>query len=196
MSRKLQVLGLAGIGLVVVLAGLFMWGVGVYNGLVSSEAEVDESWAQVENVLQRRYDLIPNLVSSVEGSMEQEREIFTSIAESRQMANNASGVEESSEANADLSNNLQTLVNVIKESYPELNSNKNVQALMAQLEGTENRISVERKRFNETVTDYNVQIKQLPTSLVAPTLGYTERELFEMEEGAETAPEVDFDLGG
>lgn len=196
MSRKLQVLGLAGIGLVVVLAGLFMWGVGVYNGLVSSEAEVDESWAQVENVLQRRYDLIPNLVSSVEGSMEQEREIFTSIAESRQMANNASGVEESSEANADLSNNLQTLVNVIKESYPELNSNKNVQDLMAQLEGTENRISVERKRFNETVTDYNVQIKQLPTSLVAPTLGYTERELFEMEEGAETAPEVDFDLGG
>lgn len=196
MSRTKQVIGLALLGLVMFIGSLVMWGVNTSNNLVGMEAEVDNSWSQVENVLQRRYDLIPNLVASVEGSMNQEQDIFIAIAESRQTVNSASSVEEVADGNAELNSNLQTLVNVIHESYPELSSNQNVQDLMAQLEGTENRISVERKRFNDAVTDYNVTIKRIPTNIIANVAGYDERDLFEMDEGAESAPEVEFNVGG
>lgn len=196
MSKGKKVLAVGILGFVMFLGAIGLWGVSTSNNLVELEAEVDNMWSQVENVLQRRYDLIPNLVASVEGSMAQEREIFIAIADSRRTVESASTVEETADANAELNSNLQTLVNVIHESYPELASNQNVQDLMAQLEGTENRISVERKRFNDTVTDYNVTIKKIPTNIVANIAGYQERELFEMQEGAETAPKVDFNIGG
>lgn len=196
MSRGKKVLAVGILGFVMFLGAIGLWGVSTSNKLVELEAEVDGSWSQVENVLQRRYDLIPNLVASVEGSMAQEREIFTAIADSRRTVESASTVEETADANAELNSNLQTLVNVIHESYPELASNQNVQDLMAQLEGTENRISVERQRFNETVTKYNVTIKKIPTNIIANLSGYEKRDLFDMEDGAESAPKVDFNIGG
>ena len=196
MSKGAKIgLGIGG-AVLALIAGVVMWFVGVSNSLVQKEAEVDNTWSQVENVLQRRYDLIPNLVASVEGSMKQEQAIFTAIADSRRTVESASSVEETADANAELNSNLQTLVNVIHESYPELQSNENVQNLMTQLEGTENRIAVERKRYNDTVTDYNVTIRKIPTNIIANISGYEKRDLFEMEDGAESAPKVEFNIGG
>ena len=196
MSKGAKIgLGIGG-AVLALIAGVVMWFVGVSNSLVQKEAEVDNTWSQVENVLQRRYDLIPNLVASVEGSMKQEQAIFTAIADSRRTVESASTVEETADANAELNSNLQTLVNVIHESYPELQSNENVQNLMTQLEGTENRIAVERKRYNDTVTVYNVTIKKIPTNIIANISGYEKRDLFEMEDGAESAPKVEFNIGG
>lgn len=196
MSKGKKVLAVGILGFVMFLGSIGLWGVSTSNNLVELEAEVDNTWSQVENVLQRRYDLIPNLVASVEGSMKQEQAIFTAIADSRRTVESASTVEETADANAELNSNLQTLVNVIHESYPELASNQNVQDLMAQLEGTENRISVERKRFNDTVTTYNVTIRKIPTNIIANLSGYEKRDLFEMEDGAESAPQVEFNIGG
>lgn len=169
--------------------------VGSYNNLIGMEAEVDNAWAQVENVYQRRIDLIPNLVNTVEGSMKQEQAVFGRIADARQSASNASGVNEVGEANAQLNNEIQTLINVIHEAYPDLASNENVQNLMGQLEGTENRISVERKRYNEEVTLYNKTIRRIPTNIVANLMGFDQKELFEMDEGADKAPTVEFEIG-
>lgn len=196
MSRLGKILALGGLGLVAVLFMIGSWFVGSSNELVAMEAEVDGAWAQVENGLQRRYDLIPNLVSTVEGSMTQEREIFESIADARRTVASASTVEDVADANANLTSELQTLVNVVHESYPDLASNENVQNLMTQLEGTENRIAVERQRYNETVTQYNVTIKQIPMNIIAGFTGHNERDLFEAADGAEVAPTVEFDFGG
>ena len=196
MSKLGKILAIGGLGLVAVLFAIGSWFVGSSNELVAMEAEVDGAWAQVENGLQRRYDLIPNLVSTVEGSMTQEREIFESIADARRTVASASTVEDVAEANANLTSELQTLVNVVHESYPDLASNENVQNLMTQLEGTENRIAVERQRYNETVTQYNVTIKQIPMNIIAGFTGHNERDLFEAADGAEVAPTVEFDFGG
>lgn len=196
MSRLGKILALGGLGLVAVLFMIGSWFVGSSNELVAMEAEVDGAWAQVENGLQRRYDLIPNLVSTVEGSMTQEREIFESIADARRTVASASTVEDVADANVNLTSELQTLVNVVHESYPDLASNENVQNLMTQLEGTENRIAVERQRYNETVTQYNVTIKQIPMNIIAGFTGHNERDLFEAADGAEVAPTVEFDFGG
>lgn len=181
---------------VLAVVGMFIFWVGSnYNILVNVEADVDEKWSQVENVYQRRNDLIPNLVNSVQGSMEQEKGVFGKIAEARQQSSNASNVGELEEANGKLNQEVQTLINVIQEDYPELASNENVKGLMAQLEGSENRISVERKRYNETVTVYNKKIRKLPMNLVAGMLGFEKKELFQMDEGADQVPEVDFGVG-
>ena len=196
MSRLGKILAIGGLGLVAVLFMIGSWFVGSSNELVAMEAEVVGAWAQVENGLQRRYDLIPNLVSTVEGSMTQEREIFESIADARRTVASASTVEDVADANANLTSELQTLVNVVHESYPQLASNENVQNLMTQLEGTENRIAVERQRYNETVTQYNVTIKQIPMNIIAGFTGHNERDLFEAADGAEVAPTVEFDFGG
>lgn len=196
MSRLGKILALGGLGLVAVLFAIGSWFVGSSNELVAMEAEVDGAWAQVENGLQRRYDLIPNLVSTVEGSMTQERQIFESIADARRTVASASTVEDVADANANLTSELQTLVNVVHESYPQLASNENVKNLMTQLEGTENRIAVERQRYNETVTQYNVTIKQIPMNIIAGFTGHNERDLFEAADGAEVAPTVEFDFGG
>ncbi|MEL5941180.1 LemA family protein, partial [Tetragenococcus halophilus] len=164
-----------------------------YNRLASAENDVDASWSQVENVMQRRADLVPNLVESVQGSMQQEQEIFGNIAEARQAYNEANTPEETVEANDELSGQLSTMVNVIREDYPELSSNDNVRTLMSQLEGTENRISTERRRYIQSVQQYNQLLVRFPNNLVASIFNFDRKDNFEAEEGAQEVPEVDFD---
>lgn len=175
-------------GIVVLIIG---WGIMSYNSLVSREAEVDSQWANVESKLQRRYDLVPNLVNSVKGSMKQEQEVFGNIADARAKMSGAKSVKEVSEASGEMESALSRLL-VVMENYPELKSNENVNTLMTQLEGTENRISVERDRYNKSVKSYNVSIKRFPKSIIANMSGFDQKEYFEAEKGAEKAPTVDF----
>ncbi len=186
--KTLNVLGLVLLGFLL-LAGVYSWS--TYNKLISLNEEVVNKWAQVETQYQRRYDLIPNLVQSVKGIMEQEQEIFNALAEARTRYGNASSVSEKAEAASELEGAFSRLL-VVMENYPELKSAENVQTLMVQLEGTENRISVERKRYNNAVRVYNLLIKKVPSKWVAETAGFEEKSYFESNPGAESAPSVDF----
>lgn len=163
---------------------------GSYNGLVALNESADGQWAQVESQYQRRFDLIPNLVGSVQGSMQQEKDVFGMIAEARTKYSGARTVDEKVAAAGQVDSALARLL-VVMENYPELKSNQNVQTLMSQLEGTENRISVERMRFNEMIKDYNQRIKTFPTVMIAGMFGFKERTYFAAENGAEKAPKVD-----
>ncbi len=164
--------------------------IGFYNNLVTQTQAIDNQWAQVETQYQRRFDLIPNLVNSVEGIMAQEQEVFGLIAEARTKYSGAQTVDEKAAAATELESALGRLL-VIVENYPELRSSENVSQLMDELAGTENRVAVERRRFNDTVRIYNVTIKKFPNNLVAGMFGFTERAYFEAAEGAEEAPEVE-----
>jgi len=144
----------------------------------------------VETKLQRRYDLIPNLVESVKGAMEQEQEVFGAIADARARIGSAQTTEEQVTASNEMESALSRLL-VIVENYPELKSNEQVTALMDELAGTENRISVERDRYNEAVQQYNNKVKRFPGSLMAGLFGFDEKSYFEAVSGAETAPSVD-----
>ncbi len=175
---------------IVVLGGLYYWT--TYNGLVAANEQVGNQWAQVESQYQRRFDLIPNLVESVKAVMVQERTIFTALAEARTRYAGALRVDEKAAAATELEGVLGRLL-VVMENYPLLQSSENVHTLMVQLEGTENRISVERKRYNDLVRDFNVKIKQIPAKWIAASLGYTERSYFEAAAGSDTAPSVNFD---
>ncbi|KKP37330.1 LemA family protein [Candidatus Peregrinibacteria bacterium RIFOXYC2_FULL_33_13] len=177
------------IGILAILIGGYFWT--TYNSLVSANETVDNQWAQVESQYQRRFDLIPNLVNSVKGAMEQEQEVFNNIAEARTRYAGANTVNEKAEAATEVESALSRLL-VIMENYPQLKSIDTVQTLMAQLEGTENRISVERKRYNDTVQKFNVKVKRFPTNIVAGMLGYSEKTYFEAVAGAEQAPTVEF----
>ncbi|GMA07500.1 LemA family protein [Tetragenococcus halophilus subsp. flandriensis] len=188
-NRNLLLLIIAAVIFVIAVPTAF-----TYNRLVSAENDVDASWSQVENVMQRRADLVPNLVESVQGSMQQEQEIFGNIAEARQAYNDADTPEETVEANDELSSELSTMVNVIREDYPELSSNDNVETLMSQLEGTENRISTERRRYIQSVNQYNQLLVRFPNNLVANIFNFDRKDNFEAEEGAQEVPEVDFDI--
>jgi len=178
------------IALVVIAGLLVMPLIGSYNNLVTLSENADQQWANVETVLQRRYDLIPNLVESVKGAMAQEQEVFGQIADARAAMAGASTVDEQVEASNQLEGALGRLL-VVMENYPELRSNENVTRLMDELAGTENRISVERGRYNEIVADYNRKIKRFPTVIIAGMMGFDERAYFEAADGAETAPKVD-----
>ncbi|MGX7351483.1 hypothetical protein RU97_GL000901 [Enterococcus canis] len=175
---------------IVVLLGIF--GVTQYNGLAKQEQTVESAWSQVENVYQRRADLIPNLVNSVKGSMNQEQKVFGDIAKAREAYGKAGSSEEQVEAAQQLDQSVGTLINVINENYPDLKSNENVQTLMTQLEGTENRISVERKRYNDAVQTYNQQVVTFPKNIFANMMGLGKKPYFEAQEGADQAPTVDF----
>lgn len=181
---------------IVIVAVIAVLGIGyisVNNGLTKTRNEVDAAWGQVENVLQRRYDLVPNLVNSVKGSMSHEEKIFGDITEARKQYAGAGTVDEKVAAGNQLESSLQTLVNVIHENYPTLTSNENVQTLMTQLEGTENRIAVERKRYNDAVLTYNNKVSLFPGSIIANIRGMSKMSQFEAAAGAETVPEVKFD---
>jgi LemA protein len=160
-----------------------------YNSLIGKTQAVDNQWAQVETQYQRRFDLIPNLVNSVKGMMAQEQTVFGQIAEARTRYSGAGTVEEKVKAAGQLESALGRLL-VIMENYPELRSAENVSQLMDELSGTENRISVERRRYNDLVRDYNTTIKKFPANLIAGTFGFSQRLFFEAAEGAEQAPEV------
>ncbi len=181
------------IGLIIggIVALLVVFGFATYNGLITKQADVESQWAKVDSKLQRRYDLVPNLVNSVKGSMEQEKEVFGNITEARSKMTGADTVKEKAAASNEMESALSRLM-VVMENYPELKSNENVKTLMTQLEGTENRISVERDRYNDAVKKYNVSIKKFPKSIIAGMTGFEEKEYFEAEEGAEKVPEVNF----
>lgn len=162
-----------------------------YNTLVSASESVDGQWAQVEAQYQRRFDLIPNLVESVKGAMGQEQDVFGMIAEARTKYSNASTVNEKASAATEVESALGRLL-VVMENYPQLKSVDTVQTLMAQLEGTENRISVERGRYNDKVRSYNIMIKRFPGNIMASIFGFGEKNYFESTAGADTAPSVNF----
>jgi LemA protein len=193
------------LGCLVVLVILVLifggWAMGQYNGLVKSREAVNTAWSQVENVYQRRADLIPNLVATVKGVADFEKSTYTAVAEARAAAgqmkvgadvlNDPAAFEKFQQAQGALSSALSRLF-AVAENYPQLKANQNFLDLQSQLEGTENRIAVERKRFNEVAQGYNTQLKTFPTNLVAGFLGFKERPYFTATPGAEKAPEVKF----
>lgn len=169
--------------------GLYAWS--TYNDLIVVHEEVSTQWAQVENQYQRRFDLIPNLVESVKGIMKQENDIFGQIADARTRYAGSATPEEKAVSANQLESALARLL-VIMENYPELKSANNVNTLMSQLEGTENRVSVERNRYNELVKAFNIKIKRIPARFIASFLGFEEIKYFEAKEGSAEAPKVSF----
>jgi LemA protein len=162
-----------------------------YNSLVNAEEDVAGAWAQVENVLKRRADLIPNLVETVKGFAAQEKEIFSNVAEARSRLLAARGPEEAADANAGLTSALGRLL-MVSERYPELKSNQNFLRLQDELAGTENRIATERKRYNDKVVEYNKTIRRFPSSIFAGMFGFDKKEYFEVQEADKQVPQVKF----
>jgi LemA protein len=191
----------AGAGLLIVALLVIGWGTGIYNGLVRSRESVNTAWSQVENVYQRRLDLIPNLVETVKGVANFERETYTAVTEARakagQMRINAEDLDNPETLRrfeamqGQLTSALSRLF-AVAENYPQLKANQNFLELQSQLEGTENRIAVERRRFNEVAQEYNTRVATVPTSLIAGMLGFRPRPYFQAAEGAERAPRVQF----
>jgi LemA protein len=186
---------------VVLLIGFVMWGIGVQNQLVRLEQDVNEKWAQVQNVYQRRADLIPNLVETVRGFAAQERTVLTEVTQARANAtsirltpealNDPQAMQKFAAAQGQLTGALSRLL-VTVERYPELKSNQNFLTLQSQLEGTENRVTIERQRYNTSVRDYNTRLRTFPASLVAGVMGFKSKAFFEAAPGSETAPKVRF----
>jgi len=200
---KKGLIGCLGVGgaLAVVVFLIAGWGMAQYNGLVKSQEEVRSAWAQVENVYQRRLDLIPNLVETVKGVAEFEKETYTAVTEARakvgqmtitpEVLDDPAAFKKLEAAQAQLSSVLSRLL-AVAENYPQLKANQNFLDLQSQLEGTENRITVERQRFNEVARGYNTRIKTVPTNILANMFGFRERPYFEAAAGAESAPKVEF----
>lgn len=185
---KMWIVGAVAIGLLVVVGVV---AVGQYNGLVQERERVDASWAQVENVLQRRADLIPNLVETVRGYASHEQEIFTAVADARSRLLGARSPGDAAEASGALDSALGRLL-AIAESYPQLRASETFTRLQDELAGTENRIAVERRRYNETVRGYNASVRTFPRNVFAGVFGFEVREYFEAAPGAQEVPRVDF----
>ena len=186
--------------LVAVIAALAMWVISAYNGMVKMDESVSTAWSNVENQYQRRTDLIPNLVNTVKGYAAHEKETFEAVVSARskatQMTIDADNLtpeklQQYQKAQGEIGAALGRLL-AITENYPELKANENFKELQAQLEGTENRISVERRNFNEVARTYNTSIRTFPKSILAGMFGFDKRPYFEAEEGANKAPEVKF----
>lgn len=184
----------------VLIFGIFFWFKGIYNNLVERSQQVAGQWANVENQYQRRADLIPNLVNTVKGYAQHEESTLEGVVDARakatQMQLNFSDLNEQTlakyaQAQGELSSALNRLM-AISEAYPDLKANQNFLDLQTQLEGTENRIATERRRFNETVQSYNVYVQQFPRNLIAGMFGFTPKSFFAAEAGAQKAPEVKF----
>ena len=177
--------------IVLILVVLGMSLAGAYNSLVRQSQEIEGQWAQVQTQYQRRFDLIPNLVSSVKGFMAQEKAIFDAIAEARTRYGQATSPDSQAAAASELETAVGRLL-VIMENYPQLKSDTLVVQLMDELAGTENRISVERRRYNELVRDYNTSVKSFPTNIIAGMFGFHEHTYFESVSGADLVPKVEF----
>ena len=180
------------VGIVLLLIIIFT---SSYNGLVNRELKVDQSAADLDVQLQRRFDLIPNLVKSVEGALEQERAIIGKVTEARTKYASAGTGDQRVAAAGELEGALSRLL-VVVENYPQVASLQNVRDLQVQLEGTENRVAQARRSYNETVTDFNSAVRRFPRSLVAGMFGFEKRTLFEAASGADVAPSVDLNPGG
>jgi LemA protein len=200
--KKGLIVGAAIAGVIIVfIAIMVFWGIGTYNNLVTLNESVEQSWGQVQNVYQRRADLIPNLVNTVKGYANFERGVLTDVTEARAKAsqmnidasvlNDPAAFQKFQQVQGQLDNSLSRLL-VTVENYPDLKASANFQQLQVQLEGTENRISVERRKFNETVQQYNTTIKKFPSSIFAGMFGYSAKQYFKAAPGAETAPKVEF----
>lgn len=193
--------GLITIGIVVVaIFVLYSFFAGRYNTMVELQEAIPRAWADVEAQYQRRADLIPNLVSTVKGAANFEQETLTKVIEARASATQVKvdpsnitpeALAQFQQAQAGVTSALSRLL-VVAEAYPDLKANENFRDLMAQLEGTENRITVARTRFNEVVQPYNVYIKRFPSNLIASMFGFTEKGYFEADPGSEKAPQVKF----
>lgn len=189
-----KVLGpIAGIIILLVVLGILF--VPSYNKFVTQEENVDQAYAQVENQLQRRLDLIPNLVNTVKGFASHEKEVLGDIADARSRLAGAQGPEEQADADAALSGALSRLL-VVVENYPELKADANFRQLMDELSGTENRIGVARQDYNNEVATYNRQVKRFPGKIVATVFGFEEKEYFKADAAANEAPKVDFGEDG
>ena len=189
---------------VVILLIIVGKGIGTYNNIIALEEGVKAQWAQVENTYQRRFDLIPNLVSTVQGEANFEKSTLTEVMEMRSrmggtvkldesLMNDEAALKRFQEMQGSLGGALQRLM-AVSENYPDLKSNKSFQELRVQLEGAENRIAVERKRYNETVKEFNTTIRQFPTNIVAGFAGASPKALFSADAGASQAPKVQFDI--
>jgi len=186
----------------VIIFGVYSWGKVNYNRMVVMDENVKEKWSQVENVYQRRMDLIPNLVNTVKGYAEHEQETFTQVTEARAKVGGMVKIDQSvlddpamfakfQQAQSQLGSALQRLM-VVQEQYPDLKANQNFLQLQSQLEGTENRITVERRRFNEAAREYNSFIRTFPTNMLANMFEFNSKPYFQAAAGAETAPTVEF----
>lgn len=182
--------------------GIYGCFTGTYNGMVRAEEEVKSAWAQVENVYQRRLDLIPNLVETVKGYASHEKDVLESVVQARSKAGGSINISEDildnpetfekfQKAQSELSSSLQRLL-AVTEAYPDLKANENFLSLQSQLEGTENRIAVERKRYNDVCADYNARIRMFPASIIANMGGFKPKAYFQAEDAAKNAPRVSF----
>ena len=188
------------LALVLVAAMLFGWVKGTYNGLVKSQENVNAAWAQVENVYQRRADLVPNLVATVKGYAQHEQQTLEAVLNARAAATSVkidpsnmtdTDLKKFQDAQGELAGALSRLI-AVSESYPELKANQNFLELQSQLEGTENRITVERQKFNDVARAYNTEVRTFPTVILASIFGFDKRPYFESQAGADKAPKVDF----
>lgn len=189
-----KLLGPIGI-IVIILVVIALLFISKYNSLVTAEENVDSKWAQVENQLQRRYDLIPNLVESVKGYANHEQEVIANITEARAQMGNASSPEEQAVANDALTGALSRLL-VVVENYPNLKADANFRQLMDELAGTENRLAVAREDYNNEVQQFNKHVKRFPGNLIAGMFGFEQKEYFKAAAGADKAPSIDFSQSG
>lgn len=187
--------------IIIILIGLFRWGVGINNTMVEKQEDAKTQWANVESAYQRRADLIPNLVNTVKGYATHEQETLEGVIQARANATKTTidptnvtpeQMAAFQKAQQGLSGALSKLM-VVVEKYPDLKANQNFLELQSQLEGTENRINVERNRFNEKARDYNVYIRKFPASIIASILNFDPLTLFQAAEGSQNAPNVKFD---
>lgn len=178
---------------IIILVGIIIFSSikGTYNSLVTLDEGVKTAWAQVENQLQRRFDLIPNYVETVKGYAKHEKELFIKVTEARSKVGGAVNIPDKIKANNQLSGALSKLLLVV-ERYPELKANQNFIRLQDELAGTENRIAVERRRYNETVKTYNIKVRSFPTNILAGIFGFEKASLFEVPEAAKAVPKVAF----
>ena len=170
----------------------FLYVKNTYNTLVRMDEQIKASWAQVENQLQRRYDLIPNYVETVKGYAKHEKEVFVKVTEARSKVAGAKSIPDKIRANNELSAALSRLL-VVVERYPELKANQNFIRLQDELAGTENRIAVERRRFNEAVRAYNTKLRSFPTNIIASMFGFKPATFFQVPKERQKAPKVKFD---
>jgi len=177
--------------ILVVVALLAVFGFSSYNGLVGANESVNGKWSQIENQLQRRSDLIPNLVNTVKGFAAQEKEIIQSVADARSKLAGANGPAAKAQANGELNGALSRLL-VVVENYPQLKSDANFRQLMDELAGTENRIAVARQDYNNAVQSFNTKIRSFPTNMLAGMMGFGPKEYFQAEAGAKTVPQGKF----
>ena len=191
MSRGIKIL-LIILGIIILFGIIIFSSIkGTYNSLIMLDEGVKTAWAQVENQLQRRFDLIPNYVETVKGYAKHEKELFVKVTEARSKVGGATNIPDKIKANNELSGALSRLLLVV-ERYPDLKANQNFIRLQDELAGTENRIAVERRRYNETVKTYNIKVRSFPTNILAGLFGFEKAAFFEVPEAAKAVPKVTF----